>query len=380
MIVSGTASSYLYLLLARIALGAVIGVAVPATASLVGDWFQPRHRGRVYSYVFSGEMIGTAVGFFVAGALSEVWWRLGFWVLALPTPLLAWGFYKLPEPSRDGTSELREGQEKLGEEQAPNGDGEGGEASARVGKRAREAGIEPRERLVKNIEPAKRSFLWALGYVLSIPTNIILIIASGLGFYYLGGLRIFGAEFIRERFHVGHTAAIGIVLGIGVGALIGVYVGGFVSDAFLKRGRLRARVWTAAIAYLSCATLFFLGLLTNITWLTVLLFFLAATALGAINPPLDAARLDLTHPHVWGRSESLRMFFRKIAEAIAPLVFGVVAEDIFSGRGELRDTLMLMLAPFVVGAFLAFFTLRTYLKDAAAADAYAERTERGASA
>lgn len=373
MIVSGTATSYLYLLLARIALGAVIGVSVPATASLVGDWFEPRHRGRVYSFVFSGEMIGTAAGYFVSGELASWWWRLGFWVLALPTPFLAWAFHKLPEPSRDGSSQLRMGQEKLDERHAPK---EGEEESPRVGRMAREAGIEPRERLVRAVDPGKQSFFWAMKYVLSIPTNLILIVASGLGYFYLGGLRIFGAEFVRERFHVGHSAAIGSILGIGVGALVGVYVGGFVSDAFLKRGRLRARVWTAAISYLSCAILFFLGLWTSSVWLAVVLFFLAAAALGAINPPLDAARLDLTHPHVWGRSESVRMFFRKIGAALAPILFGVVAESAFSGPTELRDTLMLMLVPFALGGGLAFFTLRTYLKDAAAADAYAEATRK----
>lgn len=242
--------------------------------------------------------------------------------------------------------------------------------------RARLGCCQKRARLVKDVEPSKKSFFWAVGYVLSIPTNLILIVASALGFYYLGGLRVFGAEFVHERFGVGHTAAIAILIGVGVGALMGVFVGGYVSDAFLERGRLRARVWTAASAYWICASLFFLGLLVNVTWLTIILFFLAAAALGAINPPLDAARLDFVHPHVWGRSESVRMFFRKVAEAISPIAFGAMAEGVFSGRTELRDTFMVMLAPFALGGLLALFTLRTYLKDAAAADAFAEATSR----
>lgn len=54
---SAAAASYLSLLLTRLALGAMIAVVVPAVASLVGDYFQPHRRGRVYGYIPAADPI-----------------------------------------------------------------------------------------------------------------------------------------------------------------------------------------------------------------------------------------------------------------------------------------------------------------------------------
>jgi len=51
-----------------------------------------------------------------------------------------------------------------------------------------------------------------------------------------------------------------------------------------------------------------------------------ASLLSAANPPLDAARLDIMPAGLWGRAESTRTFLRSLAQALAPLVFGGVAD------------------------------------------------------
>jgi hypothetical protein len=53
------AGSYSSLLLSRLALGAVTATAGPAIASLTGDYFPARERGRIWSYILAGEAIGT---------------------------------------------------------------------------------------------------------------------------------------------------------------------------------------------------------------------------------------------------------------------------------------------------------------------------------
>src|SRR6185437_5940957 len=113
MVAAGAATSYVFLLVVEVALGVVIGAAQPAVASLVGDLFQPERRGQIYGAILSGELIGAAVGIVISGLLAGVSWRLGFWVLALPTPLLAWAIHRLPEPARGGASFLSEGQERI---------------------------------------------------------------------------------------------------------------------------------------------------------------------------------------------------------------------------------------------------------------------------
>jgi MFS family permease len=79
MVVSGTATSYLYLLTARVLLGMVVAVAYPAAASLIGDYFPPAERGRIYGYVLTGELIGTGLGIALAAASS----LLGGWRAAM---------------------------------------------------------------------------------------------------------------------------------------------------------------------------------------------------------------------------------------------------------------------------------------------------------
>jgi hypothetical protein len=56
---SALAGSYSSLLLSRLALGAVTATAGPAIASLTGDYFPARERGRIWSYILAGEAIGT---------------------------------------------------------------------------------------------------------------------------------------------------------------------------------------------------------------------------------------------------------------------------------------------------------------------------------
>ncbi len=84
MIVSAFAHSFVWLLISRLGLGAVVATAFPAVASLAGDMFPSFERGRIWGYLLSGELLGTAVGFLVAGMLSGlVDWRAPFWLLGL---------------------------------------------------------------------------------------------------------------------------------------------------------------------------------------------------------------------------------------------------------------------------------------------------------
>src|SRR5947199_8124354 len=115
MIWSATAPNFGRLVLARVFLGGVTAAAGPIVASLVGDWFAPSERGRIYGYVISGELVGAAIGFSVTGGIATLSWRAAFVILALPAFVLAWLIFQLPEPSRGGTGTLL----SLGAEPSP---------------------------------------------------------------------------------------------------------------------------------------------------------------------------------------------------------------------------------------------------------------------
>jgi hypothetical protein len=98
----------------------------------------------------------------------------------------------------------------------------------------------------------------------------------------------------------------------------------------------------------------------------------AALAVSAQNPPLDAARLDIMVPLLWGRAEGVRTFLRTAAQALAPLLFGAVSDYVFGGgRSGLQWTFALMLLPLAASAYFLYTAVRTYPRDVATAAAAA---------
>jgi MFS family permease len=342
-LLAAIAHSYSSLLLTRVGLGAVAATAGPAIASLTGDYFPSRERGRIYGYILSGEIAGTAAGFIVSGTVASVFsWRLAFGLLALPGFFLARALWRtVPEPRRGGQSRLQPGTKDLASALADADSvdaGNGGWARAQgagdhgAGDRdlahdvASARGFEPDPALVLDTDPNALSLAAAVRYILRIPTNVMLIVGSSLGYFFFAGLQTFAVVFVRGHYHAGQATAT-LVLGLLVlGALVGTLVSGHITDALVRSGRLEARVWVPALCYLGAALLLIPGLLSSHLGTAVWFDVGGAALISAANPPLDAARLDIMPSGLWGRAESTRTFLRSVAQALAPLIFGAVAD------------------------------------------------------
>jgi predicted MFS family arabinose efflux permease len=377
---SAAATSYFELLLTRLALGALIAVSVPAVASLVGDYFQPQRRGRIYGYILAGELVGIGFGYVMAGELALLSWRIGFLGLALPAFWVAWLVHRLPEPARGGADWLEPGQEHFGDRR-PAGPPEAShsadilDTSGLIHDLIQEARIQPRPHLVGDEDPARRSLLRAAWYILRIPTNVVLVVASALGYYFFAGMQTFGVVFAHGWFGLAHSAAIGLVLLFGASGLVGALVGGRLSDHLLARRHLSARITVTTLAYLGTSIFLLVFFAVHALLVAVPALLLAGFSLGAANPPLDAARLDIMHPYLWGRAEAVRVALRQIGEALGPVLFGYVAEHVFGGGPVgLQRTFLVMLIPLFVSGGIAFLAFGTYPRDVATADAYARRT------
>ncbi len=335
------AGSYSDLLLSRLLLGAVTASAGPAIASLTGDYFPARERGRVYAYILGGEIAGTAAGFIVSGSVASlISWRVAFLLLAIPGFFLARELYRtVPEPLRGGQSLLEPGvvdlkeavatassrppSEEAGEDAPQNEDDLAQEA-------ARQRGVEPDPDLVLSEDPRAMGLGAAVRYILSIPTNVLMIISSSLGYFYFSGLSTFALLFVRGHYHASQAEAELVLALLVGGALVGTLVSGRVTDALLRRGVLEVRVYVPALCYLGAAALLIPGVLgrhlTPAVWFDIA----GASLLSAANPPLDAARLDIMPAGLWGRAESTRTVLRSLAQALAPVVFGGLA-DLIAG-------------------------------------------------
>jgi MFS family permease len=516
MLASAFSMSFSQLLLARTVLGMVTASAGPVVASLIGDYFPSGERGRVYSYILTGELLGAGIGFAVTGDVAALSWRAAFVLLALPTFFLARFIFRLPEPMRGGLRPLARdetldhrygpaapaapranppgptaypaqttgypaptettrypappgtggypaapgttppppdaytaypypyppapttgswdtaplptdsrpgvhadeprrpwtpdetaafgptpGAPRPSADRGPYdgtgvydgtgayegappydgaGDGTGtngvsGDHSAdglnetEAQRVARERGVLPDPARVLHEDPRAMTLVRATRYVLSIPTNVILIIASACGYFYLAGIETFGSEFTSEQYGVPQELANVLILVIGIGAIVGVLVGGGLSDYLLRRRYLNSRILVAGVSALLTAMLFVPAITTRSTITALPYLTLAGFALMAQNPAIDAARLDIVPPLLWGRAEGVRTLLRTTAQSLAPVAFGALADLLGGKRAGLQLTFLVMLLPLLANGIILLFALRTYPTDVATAAA-----------
>ena len=367
MIWSAAATDFTHLLISRLALGAVTAAAGPVVASLVGDYFGAEERGRIYGFVLTGELLGSGFGFAVTGDVAAASWRAAFVVLALPAFVLAWFVTRLPEPARGSHTEVPVAE--------PG-------AAAAAHRLSRERAVEPDPELVLHGDIGRMSLAAAVRHVLRVRTNLILIAASACGYYFLAGVQTFGVEFAKEQYGLDQALANVVLLIVGAGAVVGVLAGGALGDALLRRRHLNARVYVGAGAAAATTILFAPPLFTRSAVTAVPYLMGAACALSAQNPPLDAARLDVMPSRLWGRAEGLRTFVRTLAEAGAPLLFGVLADTLGGSSTHNHATgvmwaFLIMLVPLALNGLILLRALTSYPRDVATA-AESERRIRAA--
>jgi MFS family permease len=364
MIWSATVGEFGELLVTRVFLGFVTAAAGPLVASLVGDYFPAAERGRIYGYILAGELVGAGIGFAVTGDIAALSWQAAFVILALPAFVLAWLVFKLPEPERGGRNPLVHPSAPV--EEAPADEPHETDAQ----RHARERGVEPDPELVLTRDPRRMGLLDATRYILSIRTNIVLIVSSACGYYFLAGVQTFGVEFVTRQYGIAQVLGTLVLLVVGAGAVVGVLAGGSIGDRLLRRGYLNGRILVSAISATAAVVLFVPAIFTHSAVTALPYITLAALALSAQNPPLDAARLDIMVPLLWGRAEGVRTFLRTMAQALAPLLFGAVSDHVFGGgRSGLQWTFAVMLVPLAASAWLLYRALGTYPRDVATAAA-----------
>ncbi len=99
---SGVATSFMFLLLARIGVGVGEAGCVPASHSMLGDYYPRELRGRAYGAHFSGVYLGMLGGMLGGGILVQtIGWRYGFIALGVGGLVMALIFhFTVREPLR----------------------------------------------------------------------------------------------------------------------------------------------------------------------------------------------------------------------------------------------------------------------------------------
>lgn len=395
------APSYGFLVGTRVLLGVAVATAGPAVASLTGDFFPARDRGRVWGLILTGEVLGTGVGILYAGLIGgALGWRAALFSLILPSLAVAWFLRRsLPEPARGGASRLSVGathirsEEEVASDPTPRIEGEaevgiGSRTDSRTEEIIEERGVEPQESIVISEDPARLGLWASIRYVLRVRTNVILIISSSLGYFFLSGLETFGLIYLRGHYGLSQGTATMVVIVTGVAVVVGLLAAGRFGDRLVKKGRIETRITIGVVGFLVSVVALAPAIATSTLAIAIPLFMIAGFALSAPNPALDAARLDVVPSGMWGRSEGVRTLFRQSLQGLAPLTFGVISEAFGApstgfGAGVNADssqvgiqasqvhslelTLLIMLVPVVAGGLVLLLARRTYLVDVASA-------------
>jgi predicted MFS family arabinose efflux permease len=330
---SAFAESLASLVLFQLVVGAAAAVAGPSVASLTGDFFSAGERGTIYGFILTGELVGAGFGIVVAGDLgAAIGWRAGLFLLCLAgAGLTGLVFRFLAEPVRGGserlpvTSDSPDAGTEVGSAAesppAPTSDVSLVQAIKRKGFVAAR-----RERPEQH--PERLGIVAATRYILRVRTNVLLILASSIGYFFFAGVRTFAVLFISRRFGLPQAVTTLLVPLVGVGAIAGILGAGRISDHLIRRGRVDARIIVAALGYLAAVVLFLPALLTTSLAIGLPLVIVAGAAIGAPNAPLDAARLDVMPFRLWGRAEAVRTAIRTLLESAAPLLFGYLSVEL----------------------------------------------------
>ncbi|MFJ7150284.1 MFS transporter [Streptomyces sp. NPDC100445] len=381
MLLAGMSTSYGWLISSRAALGAVSATSGPTIASLMGDYFPIKDRARMYGLVLAGELVGTGLGFALSGSIgSFLNWRFAFWWLVIPAGVLVIFLHRLPEPERGGMYSPQQAPD--GPREPARSAGSGGQGDDLAARAVRRAEVQPRGALIIDSDPRKASTWWSIRYVLRVRTNVVLILASSLGYFYFTGLRSFAILFSTGHYGITTSVATSLVLVVGIGALAGVLSGGRVADRLLRDGRVNARALVPTVCMLAVPFVIAPALYVDLLGVALPLLIVGTLLLGAANPPLDAARLDILPPLLWGTGEGVRTMLRTLCEAVAPTLFGYFSTTVFAGHGGdnstgLEFTLLFFLLALIGAGLLGLVAMRTYPRDLATAQ---ESTRRIADA
>lgn len=298
---SGLAFNYFQLFLARLGVGIGEAGCSPPAHSIISDYYPPKKRATALAIYSLGIYIGILLGYMIGGWLNQVYgWRVAFYALGVPGIIFAIIIrLTVKEPPR-GYSDPNAGQTAA----APHD-----------------------------------SFWSVVRLLFSRRTFTYLAIGTGIHAFALYGVGNFIPPFLA-RTHGMEPATIGLALGLilGVGGMIGTFMGGVLADKLGKRD-IRWYLWLCVIAevfYIIPSAFAFFS--PN---LTVVLagFFLATLASAIYMGPC----LAVTHNLIDARKRALAsailfLILNAIGVGLGPLGIGLLSDYLsqFFGSDSLR--------------------------------------------
>jgi len=320
----GLATSFATLVVLRI--GVAIGEAgsVPASVSLIADYYPPHRRATAMSTWGLALPAGLTVGYAGAGWLGAMLgWRLAFAViggagLVLAPIVLA----ILAEPKR-GSADI-----------------------------------------VTTTPPAPALSIGAsLGVLWRAKGFRYVVIAGMLHGFSQYSMMTWNAPFF-SRTHglsLGTIAALMALLSGGAGA-VGMFASGWITDRLTRRDP-RWRVWIMALVVAITVAVALLQYLTRSTPVAIGAATIAAASMIAYYGPILAATQSATPPNMRAFGNAvLLLCFNLFGLGLGPWLTGLLSDALvpWAGPDALRFALAIMLAPSAIAALIFFYAARFF--------------------
>ncbi len=330
--VSGMATSFLTLLLARIGVAAGEAGNASAILSSVSDLHPRSRRGIGYGALSAGAALGGGGGSFAVGLLSQNYgWRMAFFAMSVPGLITAAViFLTMVEPRRG----------------------------------AYEAPAAPK---------ADLSAWEAIRYILGVPTMrrilIALIVMQGTTAAFMAWMPAF---LMRVHHLTVAEMSAGWGFAIAGGSLTSSLIAGTITDKLSKRGE-KWRLFYCSIGLVIGAPILLVSLYTASTPLSLVTLFIAVFCAGGVTASSTAAYLGVVRPEVRGRASAIvAIVIAIIGLSVGPSLFGAINDWLKPtyGVNAVRYTLLSVPPLWLVAASLFIFAGKTADEDAALAEGH----------
>jgi len=356
---NGLATSYALLFLARLGVGAVEANG-PAAVSLVSDYYPVKDRGRMMGLYQSGALIGALIGLVAGGVavqLGGYQWAFWMWI---PFGLLTIALLlRQPEPVR-GEHDI-EFEEDLALV-TPGG--------TDVADLAEMKNLLPQPARVGTLDYQKATPREVGRELLRIRSMWFGVLSITISQLLLTALQFWAVPYYKRIYHMGAAEAGGVTSLLGIGAVFGILGGGFLSDRYLKKGYINARVYVVAISSILATAVLLPAFLSTTLLIAVPFFFLGGVFLTLPVGPAEAMVSDVVVAQLRGRAATVRSIVRTASNGGAPLV-GVLSTVI-----GLRMAIVSIIPLYAVGGVIMFFAARSYPRDVAFVVAETKRTKK----
>jgi MFS family permease len=323
--VSGLATNFWQLFLARVGVGVGEAGGVAPAYSLISDLFPPTHRARALSVYSFGIPIGRALGIVFGGVIASlVNWRLAFFLVGLAGLLLAPVFrLTVAEPER-------------------------GRYDRQRGKQA-----SPRLSAILRTLSGKPSF-----WLLSVGASCSSMMGYGV-FFWLPSffVRSYGMTLLNASLFYGAVLLLG--------GLVGIWIGGSLGDRFGNRDHAQyARI--PAFAFLATVPFYALAILSPNLALSFLVL-LVPTALGLVwLGPIISAVQHLVQPNMRATASAIFLFINNLLGiGLGTYAIGALSDafQVRLGDDALRYSILAGTGFYVVAAFFFFLAARRLSQD-----------------